>query len=67
MLGFSATASSSEIRLIDDELEDARWFTREELTSGIIKLPRSLSISYRLIQDWHDARPGPRLTELHTW
>ncbi len=66
MLGFSATASSSEIRLIDDELEDARWFTREELTSGIIKLPRSLSISYRLIQDWHDARPGPPLAELQT-
>jgi len=67
MLGFTATASSSEIHLIDDELEDARWFTREELTSGIIKLPRSLSISYRLIQDWHDARPGPLLAELHTW
>lgn len=67
MLGFSATASSSAIRLMDDELEDARWFTREELSSGIIKLPRSLSISYRLIRDWHDAGPGSPLADLQTW
>lgn len=67
MLGFTATASSSDITLIDEELEDARWFTREELTSGIIKLPRSLSISYRLIQDWYNAGSDTPLPEVTTW
>jgi NAD+ diphosphatase len=67
MLGFTATASSSDISLIDEELEDARWFTREELTSGIIKLPRSLSISYRLIKDWHDAGADIPLADVPSW
>lgn len=67
MLGFTATASSREIRLIDEELEDARWFTREELTSGIIKLPPSLSISYRLVQAWHDAGSVTPLAEILSW
>ncbi len=67
MLGFTATASSTEIRLIDEELEDARWFSREELASEIIKLPPSLSISYRLIQAWHDAGSDTPLAEIRAW
>lgn len=67
MLGFTATASSSEIRLIDQELEDARWFSREELASQAIKLPPSLSISYRLIQAWHDAGSETKLAEIRSW
>ena len=67
MLGFTATASSTEIRLIDEELEDARWFSREELASEIIKLPPSLSISYRLIQAWHDAGSDTPLAEIRDW
>jgi NAD+ diphosphatase len=31
MIGFTARAHSSDIRLGDDELEDARWVTREQL------------------------------------
>ena len=34
------------------ELEDARWFTREELLAGPPLLPPSQSISYRLITAW---------------
>lgn len=52
MLGFSARATSREIRLKDGELEDARWFTRKEVAAGYPKLPSRLSIARRLIEDW---------------
>ncbi|MDH5500087.1 MAG: NAD(+) diphosphatase, partial [Gammaproteobacteria bacterium] len=52
MLGFTASAASSEIVLNDGELEDARWFTRKELQSGFPKLPYRLSIARRLVDDW---------------
>ncbi len=55
MLGFVATAHSSDIQLNDGELEDARWFTRKELRSGFPKLPYRLSIARRLVDDWIDA------------
>jgi NADH pyrophosphatase NudC (nudix superfamily) len=38
-----------------DELEDARWFTREEIASGTPMLPPRTSISHRLIEAWFDA------------
>ncbi|MFQ5691346.1 MAG: hypothetical protein ACE5HQ_13885, partial [Gemmatimonadota bacterium] len=38
------------------ELEDARWFERAELraqqAAGEVRLPRRLSISRRLIEEW---------------
>jgi len=52
MLGFMATADSETIELNDGELEDARWFTRQDLASGFPKLPPRLSISRRLVDDW---------------
>lgn len=52
MLGFHAEARSSEIRLNDGELEDARWFSRKELRSGFPKLPPRLSIARRLVESW---------------
>jgi len=52
MLGFTAHAESSDIRLNDGELEDAKWFTRKELRSGYPKLPYRLSIARRLVEDW---------------
>jgi NAD+ diphosphatase len=54
MLGFFATADSSTISLNDGELEDARWFSREELRSGYPKLPFSISIARRLVDHWLD-------------
>jgi NAD+ diphosphatase len=51
MLGFRAEALSTEIRLGDAELEDARWFHRDELRGGSM-LPFPQSIAYRLIQEW---------------
>jgi NAD+ diphosphatase len=61
MLGFHAQALSSEIALIDGELEEARWFDRRELVSRDLLLPPAVSISYRLIQSWYDSRPGHHL------
>ena len=52
MIGFHARAATTTLCLDTDELEDARWFTREEAS----KLPFAFtySISYRLIKDWID-------------
>lgn len=60
MLGFRAEAVSTAIRRDDDELEDVRWFTRDELDSfgemhadGTgFKLPGPYSIARFLIEDW---------------
>ena len=52
-------ATSEAITVDTTELDDARWFTREEMVAGLLSgsflLPRSLSISFRLIEDWFDA------------
>ncbi|MDJ0837467.1 MAG: NAD(+) diphosphatase [Acidobacteriota bacterium] len=56
MVGFHAHSADTELHLSDEELEDARWFTREELerevAEGSVLLPHKISISYRLIEDW---------------
>ena len=52
MLGFVATAESTDIVLNDGELEDAQWFTRKELRSGFPKLPFRISIARRLVDHW---------------
>jgi NAD+ diphosphatase len=49
MLGFVAEANSTDIHLNDGELEDARWFTRDELQSGNVGLPFRISIARRLV------------------
>lgn len=49
MLGFIAEATSDDINLNDGELEDARWFTREQLKSGEVGLPFRISIARRLV------------------
>jgi NAD+ diphosphatase len=57
MLGFSALAEPDPPRC-NDELEDARWFTREELLAevagGRLGLSRPESISRWLIDRWLD-------------
>lgn len=57
MLGFRARALSPEITLYDDELEDARWFSRQEIRDGIekgtLKASARLSIAWRLLRDWY--------------
>lgn len=55
MLGFHAEGLSEEIRFLDDELADARWFTRAECRAAEahgFRLPGPDSIARRLIEDW---------------
>lgn len=60
MLGFEASAISTEITVDPDELEDAQWFTAEQLKtfgtwgedSDEFKLPRTDSIARFLIDRW---------------
>jgi NAD+ diphosphatase len=72
MLGFTAHASSTEILRVDDELEDARWWTRAEMAGGAVALPITHSISFRLVEDWYNLdaarplreEPGVRMWQL---
>jgi NAD+ diphosphatase len=63
MLGFTAQAASTEITLSDEELEDARWWTREDIATGKVSLPTPVSISFRLIESWYDAGASRPLQE----
>jgi NAD+ diphosphatase len=58
MLGFVAEAKSTDIVLNDGELEDARWFSREDLGSGFPKLPFRISIARRLVDYWIELPQG---------
>lgn len=63
MLGFTAYATSTEIVRRDDELEDVRWVSREQIAAGEVSLPITHSISFRLIEDWYDAGSKRTLRE----
>lgn len=53
MLGFTAQAQTHAIKRQLDELEDARWFHRDELREPKdVQLPSTISIARRLIEDW---------------
>ena len=56
MLGFTALADAVEPDVNTDELEAARWFTREEIRTcpmnDVFRLPRADSIARRLVEDW---------------
>jgi NAD+ diphosphatase len=64
MLGFTAHALTTEVRLNDEELEDARWFSRADLASNGALLPPRQSISFRLIEHWFDAGWDTRLRDV---
>jgi NAD+ diphosphatase len=61
MVGYRAVAATTAILCNDQELADARWFSREELASGFPRLPPATSISFSLIESWFDERDGPDL------
>ena len=59
MLGFFAEAKHEDMKIDYDEIEDAHWFSIEELKSlqhpsikGGFKLPRVDSIARRLVNTW---------------
>jgi NAD+ diphosphatase len=54
MLGFQATAGAGREIRRGNELEDAQWFSRADLTSGKVLLPPPQTIAHRLIGSWLD-------------
>lgn len=60
MIGFTAQALDAGISLGDQELEDARWFTRAEidaeLEAGTLRLSPRTSISRHLIEGWRRSK-----------
>lgn len=51
MIGFVARWAGGDIRLEGDEIEDARWFSRDAMPPG---LPTRFSIARRLVDDFLD-------------
>ncbi|HEV2272050.1 MAG TPA: NAD(+) diphosphatase [Steroidobacteraceae bacterium] len=63
MIGFRAWARPGSPVRLSGELEDARWFTREEIRAGGTPLlPFAHSISYRLILTWLEEQPSRVVT-----
>ncbi|PRY62982.1 NAD+ diphosphatase [Knoellia remsis] len=56
MVGFTARATSTALTLQESEIEDARWFTRDELAAavadGSLRISSRISIARRLIEHW---------------
>ncbi len=55
MLGFTARAKEETLRIDRNELEDACWFTRDEIRQNPHIMPYRVSISHKLIMEWLDA------------
>jgi len=57
MVGFTARATETTIDVDGSEIEDARWFTREEMRAeaeaGTLVLPGGVSISRSLVESWY--------------
>ncbi len=68
MVGFVATAVSRRIDRRDQELEDARWFTPQQIVDGVRDgtfLPSmALSVSYQLLAHWLHRTAGVDLDTL---
>ncbi len=61
MIGFTARATSTDIQFAQDELEDAAWYTRDQLLASpeneTFRLPRKDSIARRLVDEWLGVAP----------
>ncbi len=68
MVGYICKTAQNSIRLIDNELETADWFSAREvedkLRSGDLKMPFPLSISWYLIDRWFRSQRGYSLNEI---
>ncbi|WP_270888396.1 NAD(+) diphosphatase [Pedococcus sp. 5OH_020] len=56
MVGFTARAHTSELKLQESEIAEARWFTRQELrdlvADGSLGVSPRLSIARRIVEHW---------------
>ena len=62
MIGCLARATTNEVTVDKSELEDARWFTREEILTalrapgtGKVMVPPPLAIAHHLIRAWAES------------
>ena len=68
MLGFVAPWVSGEPRIGDEELEDARWFSRNgsqrrgRASAAPLRLPPPLAIARRLLDGWLESAVRKGLT-----
>lgn len=62
MLGFEAVADETDLRVDADELQDARWLSRQDLRDGVVDLPGPVSIAHFLITRWLDRPAGTSAT-----
>lgn len=62
MLGFAARADDSPVRVDDQEIDHARYYTRDEVSaavdSGALTLPGPTSIASRMIAAWRAGTLG---------
>ena len=69
MIGCHTVALSRAITVDTSELEDARWFDREQVTAMLLgrhpqgmAVPPPIAIAYHLIRAWVEERPGGAAT-----
>ena len=63
MLGFFARAVTTQIKVDEEEIAEARWLSHDQLRTAIdtgeLLLPGKVSIARRLIETWYDGElPG---------
>ncbi|HQY98612.1 MAG TPA: NAD(+) diphosphatase [Propionicimonas sp.] len=59
MVAFVGHADDTELTLASEEIEGARWFTRDQLRAALdveVTLPYAASIARRMIDSWLDGR-----------
>ena len=68
MIGFHASAENLNISPHDNELEDIRWFTRQEIIKSLsdktLRFPPPISVSFKLIEHWFDKVGQEKLRDL---
>lgn len=68
MLGYFATASTTELAVDGEEITEARWFSRQGLLasvqSGQVGLPTTLSIAGALLTAWYGAPLPPNALDV---
>ena len=62
MLGYRATATSTDIEREEAEMAEVRWYSRDEFdsacTTEALRLPNNSTIAFHLIQHWY-GKPIP--------
>jgi NAD+ diphosphatase len=66
MIGCFAHATGTDVQVDDEEIAEARWFTREELLRATsapgpdldFAVPDRIAIAHHLIRAWAEGRPA---------